>query len=171
MSGRPEVVVVVGNPQAGSRTAGIAQRVGARLGRLGPLDGMGTIDLAEQPEALVRWKDATVAGWKEQVLSARALVVATPTYKASFTGLVKLFIDAFDQDELGGLPTVAVMTGGSADHSLAVQHHLVPVLVEIGASCPARGLYVSGGAIDDPEPAIDAWWTAAEPALARALRR
>lgn len=97
-------------------------------------------------------------------------MVASPTYKASFTGLVKLFLDAFAHDELGGLPTVAVMTGGSPDHGLALQHHLVPVLVEIGASCPTRGLYVSGPAVDDPEATIEAWLATAGPVLARALQ-
>jgi FMN reductase len=170
MSDRSEVVIVVGNPQPGSRTAGIGRRVGERVAEVASLDGVATIDLADQPEGLLRWKDPTVAGWRDLVLQARLLVVASPTYKASFTGLVKLFLDAFGHDALAGLTTVAVMTGGSADHSLAVQHHLVPVLVEIGASCPTRGLYVSGAAVDDPEPLIDAWLTTAGPVLARALR-
>ena len=169
MTARTDVVVVVGNPQAASRTAGIAQLVAGRVAELAGLEGVATIDLAEQPDALLRWKDPTVAAWREQVLAARLLVVASPTYKASFTGLVKLFLDAFGHDELAGLPTVAVMTGGAADHSLAVQHHLVPVLVEIGASCPTRGLYVSGPAVDDPGPAIEAWLGTAGPVLARAL--
>lgn len=162
---------MVGNPQPASRTAAIARRVGSRLGELASLTGVRTIDLAEQPEPLLRWGDPAVAEWKQQVRAARLLVVATPTYKASFTGLVKLFLDAFDQDELGGLTTVALMTGGSADHRLAVQHHLVPVLVEIGASCPARGLYVAGPAVDDPEPTLEAWLATAGPVLLRALRR
>lgn len=60
------MVVVVGNPQAGSRTAGIARRVGVRLAELASLGGVGTIDLAEQPEALLRWGDPVVADWKQQ---------------------------------------------------------------------------------------------------------
>lgn len=170
MTGRSDVVAVVGNPQAGSRTASIARQVATRAGQLIGLGEVATIDLADQPEALLRWGDPTVAEWKAQVLAARLLVVASPTYKASFTGLVKLFLDAFGHDELGGLPTVAMMTGGAPDHSLAVEHHLVPVLVEIGGSCPTRGLYVSGPAVDDPGPTIDAWLATAGPVLTRALR-
>jgi len=66
-----------------------------------------------------------------------------------------------------GLTTVPMMTGGSADHALAVELHLRPVLVEIGASCPTRGLFVFGPAVDDPAPTIDAWWDVAGPVLAR----
>jgi FMN reductase len=106
---------------------------------------------------------------KDQVLRAAALVVASPTYKAAYTGLTKLFLDRFDHDELGGLPTVAMMTGGSPAHSLAVEVHLVPVLVEIGASCATRGLYLQGPEIDDPAAAIDAWFARAGPVLERML--
>ena len=96
------------------------------------------------------------------------LVVASPTYKAAYTGLLKLFLDQFAHDELGGLTTVPMMTGGSADHALAVDVHLRPVLVEIGASCPTRGLFVFGPAVDDPAPTIDARWATAGPVLSRA---
>ena len=75
--------------------------------------------------------------------------------------------DQFGSGELGGLTTVPLMTGGSADHALAVEVHLRPVLVEIGASCPTRGLFVFGPAVDDPTPTIDAWWEAAAPLLGR----
>ena len=168
MSGS-DVVVVVGNPQPGSRTAGIGIKVGQRLGTLLGSVSPVVIDLAEQPEGLLRWKDPGVEVWRTTVLGARALVVASPTFKASFTGLTKLFLDTFGGGELGGVPTVALMTGGSADHSLAVQVHLTPVLTEIGASCPARGLYVGGPAVDDPDAVIDQWWSAAESVFRRAL--
>jgi FMN reductase len=144
-------------------------KVGERLGTLLGSASPALIDLAQQPEGLLRWKDPGVEAWRSTVLGSRALVVASPTFKASFTGLTKLFLDTFGAGELGGVPTVALMTGGSADHSLAVQVHLTPVLTEIGASCPARGLYLGGPAVDDPDPAIDQWWAAAESAFRRAL--
>ena len=58
--------------------------------------------------------------WRElktEVLGARALVIASPTYKAAYTGLLKLFLDQFDAGELHGIPTAAVMTGGSLAHA------------------------------------------------------
>jgi FMN reductase len=129
------------------------------------------IDLSIEPEQLHGWGSAAVAAHKAQVAGARALVVASPTYKAAYTGLLKLFLDQFGAGELGGVPTVAVMTGGSPAHSLAVDVHLAPVLVEIGASLPARGVYVSGPDVDQPADAIDAWWAAAQAPLRRALGR
>lgn len=164
------VAVIVGNPKPASRTRVAAELVAAEVARLTPTTSEpDVIDLADHGPALLQWGDPTVSELKQRVLSAAAVVVATPTYKATYTGLLKVFLDQFDAGELAGAPTVPVMTGGSATHALAVDVHLVPLLVEIGASCPARGLFVVGSEVDDPAPAIARWWTNARPALARAL--
>ena len=166
------VIVVVGNPKPASRTAVLGELVASRLHGLAPEGERGEIvliDLAGHGPELLGWGDPTVAELKAIVLGARALVVASPTYKAAYTGLLKLFLDQFGADELGGMPTVAVMTGGSEAHRLAVDVHLAPVLLEIGASLPARGLYVCGVDVDDPASAVDVWFARAAPALAAAL--
>jgi len=165
-----EVVVVVGNPKPASRTRTAAEAVADAVRSLAPdARTTTTIDLADHAPSLLRWGDPEVGLLKSTVLGARALVVASPTYKAAYTGLLKLFLDQFDKDELRGLPTVAVMTGGSPPHALAVEVHLRPVLVEIGASLPARGLFLAGPEVDDPGPVVREWLvTAAEP-LRRAL--
>jgi FMN reductase len=153
------VVTVVGNPQAQSRTRSAAEAVAALLAA--GADTV-TIDLADHGPELLGWGSPVVAELKAQVLGASRLVIASPTYKAAYTGLLKLFLDQFGKGELAGTVTVPMMTGGSADHSLAVEVHLRPVLVEIGAACPTRGLYVYGPAVDDPGPTIAAWWTEAQ---------
>jgi FMN reductase len=164
------VVAIVGNPNPGSRTLAIAELVARKLGELAAIDDAPhVIDVVEHGPSLLRWGDPSVASLKAEVLGSRALVVASPTYKAAYTGLLKLFLDQFDAGELHGIPTVAVMTGGSLAHALAVEVHLVPVLTEIGASCPARGLYLWGADLDAPEAAVDRWFSGAEAVLRRAL--
>jgi len=165
------VVAVVGNPKPGSRTRTAAEVVAAELSALVPgiAPPVQTVDLAEHSPALLQWGSPEVAELKATVLGACALVVASPTYKAAYTGLLKLFLDQFDKDELHGIPTVALMTGGNDGHALAVEVHLRPVLVEIGASLPTRGLFLSGPAVDDPAAAIADWLEQAAPALRRAL--
>jgi FMN reductase len=163
-----EIVVVVGNPQRASRTTRAATMVGERLATL--IEGVtNVIEVADLGPALLSWGDPEVSAAKETLLGARGLVVASPTYKASFTGLVKLFLDQFDAGALGGTPTVALMTGGSANHALAVEHHLKPVLAEIGASCPTPGLFLFGEQQDDPTPTLDAWFEGQRAVLSRAL--
>jgi len=167
MSGQ-SIVVVVGNPQPKSRTLGVASLVAGRLGRWSGIDAEPVvIDLGDVGPGLLVWGDPGVAELTATVKAAGALVVASPTYKASFTGLLKIFLDQFDKDVLGGVPTVAIMTGGNLAHTLAVEMHLKPVLSEIGASLPTAGLFVAGPQIDDPEPLLDSWSVLAEPILRR----
>ena len=165
-------VVVVGNPQPGSRTRAAAELVGRQLAALTSApDDVLVIDLADVGEQLLAWGNSNVAQLKSIVTGAQALVVASPTYKAGFTGLLKLFLDQFERDELNGITTVAVMTGGSPAHALVVETQLKPVLVEIGASLPTRGIYLSGPSIDDPGPALTEWYHVARRPLERIMWR
>ena len=169
------VVIVVANPGGPGRTGDAARLVATRIAALGPTraaipdDDIVVIDLSIEAERLLGWGSLLAGMHRATIDGARALVVATPTYKGSYTGLLKIFIDQIDAGELAGIPTVAVMTGGSAAHALAVEVHLAPLLVEVGASLPTRGVYLAGLGVGEPGPAIDVWWAAAESTLRHAL--
>ena len=101
------------------------------------------MDLAELGPALFDWSSDDVRGAVESIRSCSLVVVASPTYKASYTGLLKSFLDWFSTTDLLGVTVVPVMTGAAPHHALAVEVHLRPVLVELGATLPTRGLYVT----------------------------
>jgi len=132
-------VVVVGNPKPMSRTRAAAELVAERLSGRAPSAVIDVIDLGP---GLLGWGDPKVAQAKATVLAADSLVVASPTFKATYTGLLKLFLDQFGQGELGGILTFPLMLGGAYNHALAPELTLRPVLVEIGASVPAPSLYL-----------------------------
>lgn len=163
-------VVVVGNPQPASRTRAAAELVGRTLAALTSApDDVLVIDLADLGPHLLEWGNPKITQLKSIVTGAQSLVVASPTYKAGFTGLLKLFLDQFDRDELDGMTSVALMTGSAPAHSLVIETQLKPVLVEIGASLPTRGLYLAGTAVDDPAPAVAEWYRTARRPLERII--
>jgi len=132
------VTVLVGNPRPRSRTYQAAHRVATELtGR--PPDH--SIDLAGFAACLIE------GGFEfdralDTMRASRLLVVASPTYKGSYTGLLKLFLDRIPADALIGLTAVPLMLGGHWKHALAPEVSLKPVLAELGASCPTRGLFL-----------------------------
>lgn len=132
-------VVVVGNPKPNSRTRAAAELIVEKLTGAPPAHVVDVVDLGA---GLLGWGDPKVAEAKEIVKSADLLVVASPTFKATYTGLLKLFLDQFGAGELGQVTTFPLMLGGSYAHALAPELTLRPVLVEIGASCPAPSLYL-----------------------------
>ena len=117
----------------------VAERLCTGLDRDASIE---TIELGELTSAIHTWFEPTVVAAKETVLAADVLVVVSPVYKASFSGLLKSLFDHFVHDQLAAVPTVPVMVGASDGHQLAVEQQLKPVLVEIGASRPTRGIYV-----------------------------
>ena len=132
------VAVVVGNPKPQSRTLAAATYVAEAL--VGAPDLV--VDLATLGPALLDWADPDVTDLVKQVGAADVVVVASPTYKAAYTGLLKLFLDRFAGGTgLSGL-AVPLMLGGSPAHSLAQEVHLRPVLTELGGTVPGRALYV-----------------------------
>ena len=157
--------VVVGNPKAGSRTLASAQRVVRELTGAEP-DLV--VDLAELGPALLHWSSDEVTALVEQLGAADLVVVASPTYKGTFTGLLKLFLDRFAAGT--GLRGVAVplMLGAGPIHALAPEISLRPVLTELGATVPGRGLFVVDSAHDDPA-AYEDWLAATRPVVASLL--
>jgi FMN reductase len=153
MEGLHMTVVVVGNPKPMSRTRAAAELVAEKLTGVAPEHVIDVVDLGP---ALLGWGDPKVAEAKEVVKSADSLVVASPTFKATYTGLLKLFLDQFGAGELGQITTFALMLGGSYTHALAPELTLRPVLVEIGASCPAPSLYLLDSEYDT-SPDLDKW--------------
>lgn len=146
-------VVVVGNPKPMSRTRAAAEMIATKLSGAAPEHVIDVVDLGP---GLLSWGDPTVAEAKEVVKSADFLVIASPTYKATYTGLLKLFLDQFGAGELGQIPTFPVMLGGSPTHALAPELTLRPVLVEIGASCPSPSLYLLDSEYE-ASPDLDRW--------------
>lgn len=147
------VVAVVGNPKPMSRTRAAAELIAERLTGAPPT---AVIDVVDLGPGLLGWGDPAVADAKKVVLEADALIVASPTFKATYTGLLKLFLDQFGQGELGGITTFPVMLGGAANHALAPELTLRPVLTEIGASCPAPSLYLIDSSYETSTE-LDAW--------------
>ena len=153
------VAVVVGNPRPRSRTYESAVTLADRLGGADLV-----VDLADHASELFDWSSETVGDLVEQVSGSLVVIVASPTYKATYTGLLKAFLDRFPHQGLGGVTAVPLMLGASSAHSLAPEHGLRQVLVELGASVPTRGLYVLDADHADPAP-YDAWFAAAEQLL------
>ncbi|WP_370618474.1 NAD(P)H-dependent oxidoreductase [Mumia sp. Pv 4-285] len=141
------VAVVVGNPKPASRTLTAASYVAHELtGREPDL----VVDLATLGSALLDWSSAEVADLVKRIGDADLVVVASPTYKGAYTGLLKLFLDRFAAGTgLTGL-AVPLMLGGSPAHALSPELTLRPVLTELGATVPGRGLFVVDTAYDDP---------------------
>jgi len=152
-----KVAVVVGNPKPESRTLmvarAVAQRVCARFHGVISVE----LDLVKFAPKMFSWPDEELAGLNAAVAESDVLVVASPTYKATYTGLLKAFLDRYPNNGLAGVTAIPVMTAGSPLHGMSIEQGLRPLLVELGASVPTRGLFFLMSQMDSLEDVVDAW--------------
>jgi FMN reductase len=126
------VLLLGGSPSAPSTTWRLVQLLGDRLAVLGHRTV--ALQVRELPaQALLRadFNDPTLQEALALVAEADAVVVGTPVYKASFSGVLKAFLDLLPQDGLAGKLVLPVATGGSQSHMLALDYALRPVLASL----------------------------------------
>lgn len=153
-----KIAVVVGNPKPKSRTRDAAM---ALAGSIEPSAQIEVVDLAEFGARLLEWNSAEVEAAKAMVAGCDVAIFASPTYKGSYTGLLKLFLDQFATGTgLKGVVAIPFMVGGSPGHQMAPEVFLKPVLVEVGAICLAPAVYVTEaelGRDDMAGPWLERW--------------
>jgi SsuE family FMN reductase len=134
----------------GGSPDGRSSRSGALLDRaLGLLAERGVtgerIDLASLPAEglLARSRVAAVEAALDAVLAADVLLVATPIYRATYSGLLKIFFDLLPAGALTGKVAIPIASGGSPNHQLAIDHGLRPLLASVGATVVPSGVYAA----------------------------
>jgi FMN reductase len=123
-----QIVVVSGNPRPASRTSALALAVGAALGESPAVVEVGALG----PGLLTPGDRATIDAL-DRIRRAGLLVVATPTYKGSYTGILKVLLDQLPSQALAGKLAVPVVTAGIAPQAEAAESLLRRLLTELGA--------------------------------------
>ena len=79
----------------------------------------------------------------DAVLGSDGLIAVTPIFSASYSGLFKLFFDLVERDGLAGKPVLIAATGGTARHSLALEHAIRPLFAYLNAAVVATAVYAA----------------------------
>lgn len=149
----PTALAISGSPASNSRTRRLLEYALERLQRDGVPGRL--IDLSTlSPDALLgRGRAPDVDDALAAVAAAQILIVGTPVYRATFSGLLKVFFDLLPQDGLAGKVAIPVATGGSLAHQLVIDHGLRPLIASIGGVTVATGVYGAqaqfGGVVPD----------------------
>lgn len=142
----PSIVGISGNLKRPSKTRILVQtvldRIEAAYGARGRV-----YDLLDAPDLGSTWDfakiDGSLAALIHAIESADVLVVGTPVYKGSYTGLFKHLFDLIGVDRLIGKPVVLTASGGGDRHALVVEHQLRPLFGFFTAHSMATAIYVS----------------------------
>lgn len=148
----PTALAISGSPGANSRTKALLLYALDRLRRDGVAGRL--VDLSALPaDALLgRGRAHVVDEALAAVAAAQIVVVGTPVYRASFSGLLKVFFDLLPQDGLAGKVVIPIATGGSLAHQLVLDHGLRPLIASIGGVTIATGVYAAQGQFNGVVP-------------------
>jgi len=138
-----KTLIITGSPSATSKTAKLASLVGVRLAQLG-LDSalLDVRNLPAEDLLLARAEVPAIKAALAQVEAARGVVIATPVYKAAYSGLLKIFLDVLPQFGLREKVVLPLATGGTVAHVLAIDYALRPVLSSLDPLHVVPGLFV-----------------------------
>lgn len=155
------VVTVTGSPSAGSRTQALAAEVGASIAARGfEVADINVRDLPAEDLLYARAESEPLRRAVGLVEQASGVVILSPLYKASYTGVLKTFLDLLPQFGLAGKVVLPLVTGGTTAHVLAIDYALRPVLHALGAQHVVAGLFIldkllerkpGGGVLVSPE--------------------
>jgi len=140
----PSILAISGSPAADSRTAKVLERLAAQLTDRAEHETR-ILSVRELPPAALFSADVNhpaIAAVAEAVAEVDGIVVATPVYKAAYSGALKALLDLLPQFAFAGKAVLPLATGGSQAHVLALDYALRPVLSAMGADHILPGYFI-----------------------------
>jgi len=142
-----KLVVVSAGLSVPSSTRLLADRLAAAVDRRTPVD-IQVVELRDLAVEIAHnftngFPGRSLAAALDAVTEADGLIVVTPVFSASYSGLFKSFFDVLDKDALTGKPVLIAATGGSARHSLVLEHALRPLFAYLRAVVVPTAVYAA----------------------------
>jgi FMN reductase len=128
------ILAIAGSPTHPSRTYGLLEIAAKRLQQEEfHVDIVSVRDFPAEDLVYGRYDSPALEPMKAMLHKADGVIVSTPIYKASYTGVLKALLDLLPQKALVGKVVLPIATGGTIAHLLAIEYALKPVLSELGA--------------------------------------
>jgi FMN reductase len=143
-----KLVVVSAGLSVPSSTRLLADRLAAAVGRRADDVEVQVVELRELAVEIAQnftngFPGRNLAAAIDAVTGADGLIVVTPVFSASYSGLFKSFFDVIDKDALAGTPVLIAATGGTARHSMVLDHALRPLFSHLKAVVVPTGVYAA----------------------------
>lgn len=148
----PSVVGIVGSPHVPSRSTLLLRHAVDEVRARGATVAILDLVLLPADALLGRVKHDGVEAAIGTVLGAALVLAATPTYRASYSGLLKCFFDLLPQDSLQGKVGVPIVTGASLDDLRAAGQAVRGLFASLGASAVASGAYALDSDFSGDQP-------------------
>jgi len=138
------ILLLSGSPSSPSRSSRLLSHIGQRLNAHGQRTvSIHVRDLPAQALLHADFGDPELQAAQQILKQADAIVIATPIYKAAYSGLLKTFLDVLPQEGLAGKIVLPLAVGGGQSHMLALDYGLRPILQALGAHHVLQSIYAT----------------------------
>lgn len=137
-----KIVGIAGSPSGSSRSTALLGHIGRQLAEDGHAWSVIPVRHLPAGDLIAGRNDGeAIQAALAEIAAADGLVVATPVYKAAYSGLLKTFLDLLPQKAFAGKAILPVASGGSLAHALAIDYALRPVLSALSARVAVAGVF------------------------------
>ena len=144
-----KVVTIAGSPSSLSRTSTLMEFAKQQLERAGhAVDAIVVRNLNAEELIFGQFDGASIAPSRALVEAAKGVIIATPVYKAAYSGVLKTFLDILPPNALSNKVVLPIVSGGAPIHMLSLDYALKPVLAALGASQILNGLFLIDNQFD-----------------------
>ena len=145
-------VGISGSPSPRSKSRTLLEHALAALGTRGVDTTLIDLNTLPADALLGRRRAAEVDDALARVSRANIVVASTPVYRATYSGLLKVFFDLFPINGLADKTAIAIATGGSPAHQLVIDHGLRPLFASVCAITAPTGIYGTDSAFENGVP-------------------
>lgn len=147
-----DIVILSGSPAIPSRTDISLKHIQSLVENAGFTTAYFSItDFSAGDLFQGKYNSEDISKLSERIQAARGVIIGSPVYKASYTGVLKALIDLLPEGAFKGKPVLPIMIGGSNRHLLAIDYALKP-LISILKGEPLQGIYFVDKEIDKQKP-------------------
>ncbi|MDQ0219245.1 FMN reductase (NADPH) [Peribacillus cavernae] len=154
-----DIVTISGSPSTESKSTIVLKYLKRQLEEEGlTVKEISVLDV--EPNILLNgeYNHPSITSLVKNIQNAKGVIIASPVYKAAYSGALKALLDLFPQDAFQNKPVYPLMVGGSQAHLLAIDFSLKPLLAGLHAQTILKGVYLTEKQIDktnDAEPIVD----------------
>lgn len=138
-----DILAIAGSPSVSSRSSAVLSHSKELLEAQGLQVETFTIrDIKPEDLVLANFESPELQKFTDLVAEATGIMVATPVYKATYTGILKALLDLLPQYAFLNKIMFPIATGGTMTHLLSLEYSMKPLFAVLGATHIERGLFI-----------------------------
>lgn len=138
-----KVTIISGSPSEETRLNGVLHDIFNHFNGIGIAPEIIDVRLLPSEDLIqARFDSAEIIEANKKVEDSSIIVILTPVFKASYSGVLKTYLDLLPQNGLEGKTILPIAVGGTFGHLLMIDYALKPVLTALGATHILKGAYI-----------------------------